>query len=231
MESLVAPHARAQARGAGSAVTYAGLAIALFGIPATTATFRLLTGETHSNLQLATRELTLFALVGILLLLVTRAERQPLSSIGLRFDRPGRSILRGLILGVVMLVLSVALYLVLPKIGLHVGGSGSHPFVPAIAVVTLHMLRAAVAEEIFFRGYAIERLEKLTGSPWIASLASLLVFASSHYVQGLGGIVGALVLGGVMTVYYVKRRDLLANVTGHFLVDMVLNVALPLLGG
>jgi hypothetical protein len=94
------------------------------------------------------------------------AARNALSSIGIRFDRPGRSIRRGLLLGVAMLALSVALYLALPKIGFHVGG-----------------------------------------------------------------ILAVLVLGGVMTGYYVWRRDLLANVTAHFLVDMVLNVGLPLLGG
>jgi membrane protease YdiL (CAAX protease family) len=53
----------------------------------------------------------------------------------------------------------------------------------------------------------------------------------SHYRQGVGGIVAVFVLGGILTAFYIKFRDLLANITEHFLGDFVLNVALPLVGG
>jgi membrane protease YdiL (CAAX protease family) len=39
------------------------------------------------------------------------------------------------------------------------------------------------------------------------------------------------VLGGILTAIYMKFRDLLANITAHFLADFVLNVALPLASG
>jgi hypothetical protein len=35
---------------------------------------------------------------------------------------------------------------------------------------------------------------------------------------------------GIFTAFYVRFRDLLANITAHFLGDFVLNVVLPLLG-
>jgi membrane protease YdiL (CAAX protease family) len=93
------------------------------------------------------------------------------------------------------------------------------------------MLRAGVAEEIFYRGFAIERLQSLTGSKLLAALVPLTIFAVSHYRQGLGGIVAVFVLGGILTAFYMRFRDLLANITAHFLGDFVLNVMLPLVSG
>jgi membrane protease YdiL (CAAX protease family) len=53
----------------------------------------------------------------------------------------------------------------------------------------------------------------------------------SHYRQGVGGIVAVFVVGGILTVAYMKFRDLVANITAHFLGDFVLNVVLPLVSG
>jgi hypothetical protein len=53
----------------------------------------------------------------------------------------------------------------------------------------------------------------------------------SHYQQGIGGIAAVFVLGGILTMFYMKFRDLLANVTAHFFADFVLNVVLPLVSG
>jgi membrane protease YdiL (CAAX protease family) len=212
--------------------TIAGLAIALLAGPAFTLAYRLLSGENHSNLQVVARELGIFVLVGVLLWIVTRREMLPLTSIGLRTDRLGRSLLRGLVLAVVTLGVTVGLYLLLRQFGIRLGeGSGGDRFHLALWVVVLIMLRAGIAEEIFYRGYAIERLQSLTGSRWLAALVPLVVFAAAHYRQGLGGIIAAFVLGGIFTAFYVRYRDLLANITAHFLGDFVLNVVLPLLGG
>ena len=45
------------------------------------------------------------------------------------------------------------------------------------------------------------------------------------------GVVLALVLGSIITGYYLWKRDLLAAMFAHFLVDFVPNVLLPALGG
>jgi uncharacterized protein len=75
------------------------------------------------------------------------------------------------------------------------------------------------------------RLQSLSGNKVSASLLPLIIFAAGHYRQGLGGIVSAFVLGAIFTVFYLKYRDLLANITAHFLADFVLNVILPLVSG
>jgi membrane protease YdiL (CAAX protease family) len=38
-----------------------------------------------------------------------------------------------------------------------------------------------------------------------------------------GGAV-ALALGAVLTLFYLRRRDLVANMIGHFMVDFIANV-------
>jgi membrane protease YdiL (CAAX protease family) len=85
-----------------------------------------------------------------------------------------------------------------------------------------------VVEELIYRGFAIERLESLSGNSWVAALVSLVAFAAAHYRQGLGGVVSAAILGGLLTIFYLKLRDLVANMAAHFLVDIVLNVGIPL---
>jgi uncharacterized protein len=211
--------------------TIVGLAIALFALPLFTAAYRALTGENHSNWQVLGREFAIFLLVGLLLWIVKRWEHLPLTSIGLRFNMLRTSLLRGLWLAAIVLVVTVGLYLLLRGLGVHLGEDRGSVFHPSLLVVTVSMLRAGVAEEIFYRGFAIERLQSLSGSKLLAGLVPLTIFALSHYRQGAGGIVATFVLGGILTVFYMKFRDLLANITAHFLADFVLNVVLPLVSG
>jgi membrane protease YdiL (CAAX protease family) len=209
------------------AATFVGLAIALFGAPVFVALYRAITGESHSDAQVLGRELGIFLLVGLLLWIVKRWELLPLSSIGLRLDRLRTSLLKGLGLAVIVLIVTVGLYLLLRGVGIHLGEDHANAFHPSLLIVTLITLRAGIAEEIFYRGFAIERLQRLAGNKWVAGLLPLVLFALAHYRQGLGGIIAAFVLGGILTAFYMKFRDLLANMTGHFLADFVLNVLLP----
>lgn len=213
------------------APTVAGLAIALFVSPVFIAIYRRITGENHSDTQLLGRETAIFLLVGLLLWIVKRGEKLPLASIGLRVTMLRKSLLRGIGLAAVVLAVTVGLYLLLRSVGVHLGEDSGKVFHPSLWVVTVIMLRAGIAEEIFYRGYAIERLQSLTGSKTLAALVPLTLFALAHYRQGLGGIVAAFILGGILTVFYMKFRDLLANITAHFLADFVLNVILPLVSG
>ena len=88
------------------------------------------------------------------------------------------------------------------------------------------MFRAGFAEELVFRSYAFERLSSLTGSSWGAALLPLLAFAGFHFRQGTAGVLLALILGGVLTAFYLWKRDLVAAASAHFLVDFIPNIAL-----
>jgi CAAX protease family protein len=214
----------ARAKSAHPGATVCGLLIALFGMPLFVVVYRLATGENRSDSQVILREAVIFAVVALLLWLVKTREALPLTSIGLQFDRPGRSVLRGCALALVMLFVTVGLYVLFQQFGFQLGKDTA--FRPSLWVVIIIVLRAGIAEEIFYRGYAIERLRALTGNIWVAGLVPLVVFAAAHYRQGPAGIVAVFVLGGVATLFYLKFRDLIANMIGHGLADFVLNVIL-----
>jgi uncharacterized protein len=208
--------------------TAAGLAIALLAIPMYLRIFQVFAGDNRSNGQVLGRELGLWLCVALLLWIVRQRERLPLTSIGLRMDRPIRSLVRGVLLALLSLAVTVGLYLTLQRVGIRLGEEHGSSFHPSLWVVTLVMLRVGIAEEVFYRGYAVERLQTLSGSRLLAGVLPLILFAAAHYRQGLGGIIAAFVLGGIFTAFYMKYRDLVANITGHFLTDFALNVILPL---
>ena len=79
-------------------------------------------------------------------------------------------------------------------------------------------------EELCYRGYAIERLRVLGLPGWLSAAIPLAIFAVGHWTGGWANIVIALVLGGILAGFYLWRRDLTANIIGHFLVDFVGNV-------
>ncbi|QKG71472.1 CPBP family intramembrane glutamic endopeptidase [Erythrobacter mangrovi] len=207
--------------------TAIGLVVALFGIPAIAAIARL-TGPGDPTVT-TLRELAILALTVVLLLIVTKGERLPLSSIGLRFDRIGRSVFQGFILSIVLVLAAVGALAALAALGLPYGSGAK--IAPSLALVTLTVIRAGIAEEIFFRGFALERIEALTGSKVAAVVITVAAFAGFHFSGGLAGVLLAFVLGLILTLYYVWKRDLLAAIVAHFLVDFVPNVVLPLLGG
>jgi membrane protease YdiL (CAAX protease family) len=82
----------------------------------------------------------------------------------------------------------------------------------------------ACSKNCFYRGYAIERLEALGLNRFWASIIPLLIFGVAHWTGGWANIVIALVLGAVLTLFYLWRRDLVRKHFGHFLVDFISNV-------
>lgn len=207
--------------------TLLGLSVALFGVPAIVAVYNSqVTAPT--DMTIAIRELAILALTGFLLWIVTARERLPLSSIGLRFDRPGRSLLRGL--GMVVLLVAVLLAILAAYGVLGISYGEGARIAPSLWVTLLTVLRAGISEEIFYRGFALERIEALSGSKWAAAAIVIVFFAAFHYRQGAAGMFIALVTGALMTAFYLWKRDLLAAIVAHFMVDFIPNVLLPLLG-
>lgn len=207
--------------------TLAGLAIALFGLPAIVAAYNWQIAA-PSDASIAVREVAILALTALLLWIVIGRERLPLTSIGLAFDRPGRSLARGLGLLVVIFLALLAILAGYGALGIKYGEGAK--IAPSLWVALLTVFRAGIAEEIFYRGFALERLESLSGSKWLAASVVIIVFAAFHYRQGPAGIFIALVLGAILTGFYLWKRDLLAAIVAHFLVDFIPNIALPLLG-
>jgi membrane protease YdiL (CAAX protease family) len=204
--------------------TVVGLLLALLAVPLIATTFRLAFAPLSTEMTVA-RELSIFAGTGLLLWLVRRGEGLPWSSIGLRPISLGRGALWVLI-GLLASALAITLgLLVIQATGLPFGHAAP-PTKPPMWLTCLVVLRAGTVEEITFRGYAIERLEALTGNRWLAVALPLVVFAAFHSTQGTGGILLAFLGGGVLSGLYLWKRNLWVNMTVHFLVDFIPNVLL-----
>jgi membrane protease YdiL (CAAX protease family) len=93
-----------------------------------------------------------------------------------------------------------------------------------IWVTFIVVVRAGVVEELFYRGYSIERLEGLGFGRFASLVIPLLIFSAAHWSGGGTNILMALVLGTILTAFYQWRRDLVSNIFGHFLLDFMANV-------
>jgi membrane protease YdiL (CAAX protease family) len=97
--------------------------------------------------------------------------------------------------------------------------------------LTLTIVVVAAGEEWLYRGYAIERLEALTGNAYAAGGISLLMFGMVHLpLWGIGVALSTLVSGAIFTALYIWRRDIVALMTAHVLIDLY-GLAIVPIGG
>lgn len=95
----------------------------------------------------------------------------------------------------------------------------------------LTIIIVAAGEEWLYRGYAIERLEQLTGNTYAAGSISLLIFGIAHLpLWGLGVALSTLASGAIFTVLYIWRRDIVALAAAHVLVDLYGLIVVPIGG-
>jgi membrane protease YdiL (CAAX protease family) len=167
------------------------------------------------------KETLIWASAAALLVIIQRGEHLPLRSIGLGTARWWMSILWGVVIaGVSAAIVGALAYLT--RYG-HGPGSAAFEKLP-LWLITLIVFRAGVVEELFYRGYAIERLRMVgLGRFWSVTIP-LVIFSLGHWSGGAANILIALAAGAVLTGFYLWRRDLVANMIGHGLVDFVANV-------
>lgn len=209
--------------------TLVGIAISLFGVTPILFIFRQIAPDALSNTIVVAREISVFALAGLLLLLVVRWEGKDLRSIGLHGDHWKLSLLRSLLLTVISFALVFACLGAFNVLNIPFGNSdGRYAAVSKWAILLL-IFRAGIVEEIFYRGYLMGRLSEFFSSPIIYLLLPSVIFGLLHYNQGIGGIIIAFVLSVGISTFYWKTRDLKATIVAHFIVDFIPNILLPLL--
>jgi membrane protease YdiL (CAAX protease family) len=167
------------------------------------------------------KESLMWLCVIALLFLIWRGEHLSLRSVGIGNAPPIKSLLWSFPLAIVCLLVGGLLVAIT-----HYGhGESAEAFgkLP-VWLVSLICVRAGIAEELFFRGYAIERLEAFGLSRFWAAAIPLLIFGVGHWTGGWANIVIALALGAVLSASYLWRRDLVTNIMAHFLVDFIPNV-------
>ena len=95
--------------------------------------------------------------------------------------------------------------------------------------LALAIVIVAAGEEWLYRGYAIERLEALTGDAWLAGAVSLIAFGLVHLpLWGVGVSLTTLVSGGIATALYIATRDISFLMLAHVLTDLYGFLAAPL---
>ena len=203
-----------------SRATWAGLVISLFAMVAIRQVIAFFVPETTIASALL-KESLIWVSALALIFIIRRGEHLPMRSIGLGTARWWKSILWGFIIAIVSAVIIGALAY-LTGYG-HGPGSAAFEKLP-LWLITAIVLRAGVVEELFYRGYAIERLRMIgLGRFWSVAIP-LAIFSLGHWSGGAANILIAFAAGLILTGFYLWRRDLTANMIGHGLVDFVANV-------
>jgi hypothetical protein len=140
-----------------SRATWAGLPIALFAMLAIRQVIVFFIPETTCASALL-KESLIWVSALALIVIIRRGEHLPLRSIGLGTACWWKSILWGLVTATVLAVVLGALA--------HLTGYGHGPGSAAFEklplwLITAIVFRAGVVEELFYRGYAIERLQMI----------------------------------------------------------------------
>lgn len=203
-----------------SSATWAGLAIALLAMVAIRQIFVFFVPETTFASAIL-KEALIWVSALALIVIVRRGEHLSLRSIGIGTARWWKSILWGFIIAIV----SAVVVGTLAHLTHYGNGPGSAAFEKLpLWLITAIVFRAGVVEELFYRGYSIERLQLIgLGRFWSVAIP-LVIFSLGHWSGGAANILIAFAAGLILTGFYLWRRDLVANMIGHGLVDFVANV-------
>src|SRR6266571_8445498 len=184
-----------------SSATLAGLLISLFAMVVIRYAFAFFVPEITFASAIV-KEMLIWASAAALLVIIRRGERLSLRSIGLGTCRWWKSIAWGLVIAIVSAgVVGGLAYLT--GYG-HGPGSAAFEKLP-LWLITLIVLRAGVVEELFYRGYAIERLQAIGLKPGWAAGIPLVIFALGHWTGGAANILIAMMLGAILSVFYLWR--------------------------
>jgi membrane protease YdiL (CAAX protease family) len=200
--------------------TWLGLFVSLFAMVVIRQAFVFFVPEITFAAAIV-KETLIWASAAALLVILRRGEGLPFRSIGLGTCRWWKSIAWGFVIAVI----SAAVALGLAHLTSYGNGPGSAAFEKLpLWLITLIVIRAGVVEELFYRGYAIERLRMIgLGRFWSVTIP-LVIFSIGHWSGGAANILIAFAAGLILTGFYLWRRDLAANMIGHGLVDFVANV-------
>lgn len=202
------------------AITWTGLFVALFGMLLVRQVVNYI-WSTPTLTSAIAKEAGMWLVALILIVVVKLGEGLPLRSIGLGTARFWKSTLWGI---VIMIVCTAAAIGLIALTGYNGGESGKALEKLPLWLINFIVIRAGVVEELCYRGYAIERLQALGLPGWLAASIPLAIFGVGHWTGGWANIVIALALGGILAAFYLWRRDLVANMIGHWLVDFLGNV-------
>jgi membrane protease YdiL (CAAX protease family) len=164
--------------------------------------------------------------VAILVVIVLYGERRSLRSLGFQ-PLTGQTLIEALgLTGFFMLGLVAWRFLVtpwFPELSLPAGDPATGSLPPGFYLwfAPFALVTASVAEEIIYRGYAMQRLLERFESPWPALLLPHIAFALYHLKDGVESAVSLLFLGALFTWYFYRTRNLTLLIAAHFMIDLL----------
>jgi membrane protease YdiL (CAAX protease family) len=193
------------------------------GISATTATVASGAQTAHMWLNIA-YDLTgvIQGLMPVLLVLVLLSRDPAGPGFGIGFQRPSsKDLLQGL--GFTALIGIPGLVLIWAAHQLGVSANLAVVDVPdtwyRVPLLLLQATQNGVLEEVVVVGYLLTRLRQLGWSNGQALGASAVLRGSYHLYQGLGGLVGNMVMGLIFAWWFQRTRRVLPLLVAHILLD------------
>ncbi len=208
--------------------TWIGILISIFSIPAINLCYKMQFGEQLTNGIMISRELVILSVVAFLCFYIIPKESKTLASIGLHNRNWKQTLWLSLLIAFVCILGVLVCIEICKVLGWKFGESKAFDKL-SLPVISLITMRAGIAEEIFCRGFLLERYAAIFNKKWFVILLSSIPFGLFHYTQGYAGILIATVAGIILSIFYFWKKDLKANIIGHFLVDFIPNVVIPLL--
>ena len=182
-------------------------------------------------LNLITGEVAMWILLVLILAWIYLVEKRTLSSIGWKKVTP-KTVLQSLGLGVLLFILFGIATTTIQALGLELNQDMAELFASQpMAILMLIALRAGVVEEVLYRGYAFERIVELTKSKVLAGCIPLILFVLGHLAWGPGHLLFVFFAGGLLTLTYAVKRNLVLVILAHFTADVIALVLLPMLLG
>jgi len=150
-------------------------------------------------------------------------ERKSLASLGFK-DLNSTVLFAGLGLGGFLMVGIFAWSLIVPAL---IGdrdpsaGATANDLPPGFYVwfAPFALITASFAEEIIYRGYAMERLLRIGVGPVTTVVVTQIAFALYHLKDGMSSVLFVATIGSLFALYYIWTRNLWITIIGHFFVD------------
>jgi len=91
-------------------------------------------------------------------------------------------------------------------------------------------LTGTLLEEIFYRGYLIERLSDLTGRRWLAGFASWIAFSLVHLkFFGVGPMIDVSITSAALVLIYMKEKSIWPCIVAHGINNLLSYLVFPML--
>jgi membrane protease YdiL (CAAX protease family) len=170
------------------------------------------------------------ALSFLVFLWIPRVEKKNMASIGLgKFER--RHLVWGVLVYLLVLVASFLSGFVLQSVGLPSLRS-LQPLIKGYGFATLFglFLTGTFLEEVFYRGYLIERMTILTKHRWAAAFVSWLLFMLIHLkFFGVGPTIDTSIISAALVLVYLKEKSIWPCIVVHGINDLLAFLIFPLL--